>query len=446
MEEKLYKIEQPDISQVDLEMFRHDCYEEIELIEKTESPQYLHWKDIKYKNWIPKRFDDNKQHFWALIKCNRKIYSAKTPIRNEKGEFFTWQKLSRYEKMLHHIDLDMSKYLLNFSEISQLDHKKYQIQGIMEEAIASSQLEGAHSTRKVAKKMIIEKSIPKTFSEKMIFNNFSTMKIIQEKYKNDKLSLDILLDMHQMLTKDTMKELEQGKLRKNEDKIVIMKGDDPLIISYVAPSIEFVHTEITRLISFANDELEEDRFIHPIIKAIMLHFWIGFLHPFVDGNGRLARSLFYWYLLRQGYWAFAFLPISLAIKNSPSKYSEAYILSEQDDSDLTYFIDYHLRKINQSADDFKKYFAKKSQEKEKTNKILQNYKNLNTRQIEVLRNLCDNPNQSTTLTAHKNIFSITKITAIKDLKGLVSEGFVYRAKRGRNVFYWATQKLNEIKF
>ncbi|WP_366511954.1 Fic family protein [Maribacter sp.] len=42
-------------------------------------------------------------------------------------------------------------------------------------------------------------------------------------------------------------------------------------------------------------------FIHPIVKASILHFLIGYIHPFVDGNGRTARAIFYWYLLKNGY-------------------------------------------------------------------------------------------------------------------------------------------------
>jgi len=56
-----------------------------------------------------------------------------------------------------------------------------------------------------------------------------------------------------------------------------------------------------KLIEFANDENITTGFIHPVIKAILLHFWIGYLHPFCDGNGRTARALFYWYLLKNDY-------------------------------------------------------------------------------------------------------------------------------------------------
>lgn len=57
---------------------------------------------------------------------------------------------------------------------------------------------------------------------------------------------------------------------------------------------------MTAMCAFPNGHLP-DTFIHPAIRAIILHFWLGYDHPFVDGNGRTARALFYWAMLRQNY-------------------------------------------------------------------------------------------------------------------------------------------------
>jgi len=455
--EKIYKLEQPDLValEADEDYISHliEIFNEPEenkkihdAVKKAADPQYLHWKDLKYKSWIPEIYKKKKEAFWYLVKYSRRLNSIKTPIRDHKGNFFRWQKLNNYERMLHEITLDMSRYIFDIPGASPADYQKYQSQSIIEEAIASSQLEGAHTTRKVAKQMIEEKREPKTSDERMIYNNFIAMRSIQERFKNEKLSQEMLLELHQMLTvgTSTLDEEEQGRFRLDSDKIVITKGDDPMIIGYVAPPMDFVKKEIKRLIDFANDELEEENFIHPVIKAIMLHFWIGLLHPFVDGNGRLARGIFYWYLLKKDYWAFAFLPISIAIKSAPSQYSEAYILSEQDENNLTYFIDYHIRKINQAIENFRKFFKKKTAESRKINKILQEHKSLNRRQSETLARLKQNPEKPITATIYQNIHNVGKITAIKDLKALLKLGFVECEKRGRNVFYRPNKKTNEI--
>lgn len=451
--EKLYRIEQPDLHKFldeklfpTSEMVKVDDFSELrKAIEMALYPNYLHWKDIKYKNWIPPELKSQKEKFWAWVKFERMRNPRQSPILDHSGKSFYWNNLRHYDELLHSITIDMSKYLFDVSS-SPSDYEKYQSQGIIEEAIASSQLEGAHTTRKAAKKMIEEKREPKTADEKMIYNNYITMKSIQERFKNEKLSIDVLFEMHRMLTigAANLKESERGNFRQNSDEIVITKGDNPLVVSYVAPSVEFVKDEIDKLIAFANDELDKENFIHPVIKAIMLHFWIGLLHPFVDGNGRLARGLFYWYLLKKGYWAFAFLPISIAIKSAPAQYSEAYILSEQDDNDLTYFIDYHLKKIEQAIENFRKFFKQKSAESRKMNKILSEHEDLNRRQIETLSKLKHSADKLITLKIYKNIHNITKVTAIKDLKNLQKLGFMSAKKHGRNVFYEITAKVDEL--
>ncbi len=53
-----------------------------------------------------------------------------------------------------------------------------------------------------------------------------------------------------------------------------------------------------------------DFFIHPVIRAILLHFMLAYDHPFVDGTGRTARALFYWSMAHQGYWLMDFISIT----------------------------------------------------------------------------------------------------------------------------------------
>ncbi len=441
-----FKIWQPDISAIEAFKFSRskeyiENREEINsAIQKCNSPEYLHWEKLRHKSWIPEIFKNDKEKFWTLVKVKRSSNAIRTPICDPK-DHFTWQKLGHYEKFLHEIDLDMARYLLNFSNVSNSEHTKYQQQGLIEEAIASSQLEGARVTRKAAKAMIEEKRAPHNNDEKMIMNNFVAMKEIQEKYKDQKLNLDILFELHRILTDGdkNIEEKDRGHFRSPKDVIEVsgLVGEK-VITTYKTPPIDFVKKQIHSLIAFANDELPTD-FIHPVIKAIMLHFWIGLLHPFVDGNGRLARCLFYWYLLRKDYWAFAYLPISVVIKKGPTQYGNAYIFSEQDDNDLTYFIDYNLNKIKEAVEDFKNYAHRKSNEKNHEKqiieKILKKYKTLNSRQAQVLLQLHKNPTKFINVSSHIIQNGISKASAINDLRELFELDFVKTERRGKNIFY-----------
>jgi len=405
---------------------------------KSENPIYLYWSDIKYKTWTPRGM--SKEKFWHLVKIarkNRMVIGFETKCWNvANNSLFFWINLDRFQNFCHKFDLSAGGSLIKCGEnLSEEDKQVFIKRNVIEEAIASSQLEGAHTTRKVAKRILATGEKPRNQSEIMIVNNYNAMKQIKNEFKDRELSLDMIFKLHKILTKgdEGLKDDERGQFRKEEDEIVVGGGYQEY--NHKAPDIKLVKKDIEKLIKFANDEYP-NQFIHPLIKAIMLHFWIGYLHPFVDGNGRLARCLFYWYCLRHNYWVIAYLPISIKIKNSLSSYLNAYLYSEQDDNDLTYFIDYNVRKIEQAKIDFEYYCQKKMQILESLRK---KYPELNSRQIELLDYL-DKKNRYTSVSIHLNYFEISKITAIKDLKEMEEMKILWSEKTGREIRYYLIKK------
>lgn len=395
------------------------------IIYKTEEPIYLNWDEIKYKDWTPEKY--SKEDFWTLIRVHRDINYKNTPILSKDGNYFKYYELNSFKNS----DLfSNDKPIINLND--------YLKSSILEESISSSQLEGANTTRRKAKKMILEEQKPSNNSEQMILNNYNTMQQIQTNYKNKELSIEIIKELHLILTENdnNIEDNKKGIFRTNEDEIIVSSN----IInkySYETPAIEFVTKELKNLIAFANNEDKKD-YIHPIIKAIMLHFWFAYLHPFVDGNGRLARCLFYWYLMRNNLEIFAYYPLSSVIKNSRGQYSKAYIYTEQDNYDLNYFIDYNVRKILEAKKLFENYVAKKTLEEKDLNKIVLE-KDLNNRQEQILKDINVNKLSYITLKSYRNIFDISKPTAIKDLKDLEKKDLLNSKKVGKEVRYYVVK-------
>jgi Fic family protein len=176
----------------------------------------------------------------------------------------------------------------------------------------------------------------------------------------------------------------------------------------------------------------------------MIHFWIGLLHPFEDGNGRLARILFYWYMLKKEYWAFAYLSLSEKIKKSSIQYAMAYVYSEQDGCDLTYFINYNIDKLKLARKDFQAYVKAKIDENRSIISLSQKEYGFNERQIKLLQYLYQNVQSRTNISAHQKLFSVKKLTAINDLKMLIEKGFLVKRKQGRNVYYYPTEKIAKL--
>jgi Fic family protein len=443
----IYRLRKPKISSDDVEksfkLLTERSTELFDFFRKTSDAEYLYWDDFLYKEPSPKGI--SKESLWAVTKLMRKAQALPTPIRDTNGNFFTWSKLPYFEEFFHDLDMNTGGGLfVRSAEIDKANKQKLISRGIMEEAIASSQLEGAATSRQAAKKMLREGRKPKNSSEQMIVNSYFSMKSIEERYKDERMTFDLLLEMHGMITRDTLdSESERPRLRQEGDPIVVSDDMDGTVY-HEGPDIGFVKVELGRLIRFANDELETERFIHPMIKAIMLHFWIGYLHPFTDGNGRLARLLFYWYLIRNGYWAFAYLPISKVIKRTPKQYIMAYVYSEQDDNDLSYFINYNIRKVKLAMREFLEYVKKQSEQNVSMRKKYGMHYHLNDRQVHLLQYLHGDPDASTTLITHVNVNQVSRVTASKDLKDLVQKGFLVPTKRGRNVYYSGTEKIGKL--
>ncbi len=438
-----YILAKPDFSKIDTKKITlklKEIEDFREYFDKANTPKYLYWDTLRYK--AP--FDDLlPEETWFLVRQFRDIFARETYIASESKAKFRWLRLSNIDEFLHIIDMYTGgKLFPEQSSISQ--NKQLIVRGIMEEAIASSQLEGAHTTRAAAQKIILEKREPRNESERMIVNNYRTMMSIEEDYKNSELSLDLIFEIHKVLTFETVDSSEQGRFRTNSDEIVVEGSiKSERYITHIPPDEKFLNDEILRLIDFANDK-DGNQFMHPIIKAIFLHFWIGYLHPFTDGNGRLARALFYWYLLRKGYWMMMYIPISTVIKKAPMQYGMAYIYTEQDNLDLTYFFDFQIRKIMQSLNDFEEYIKRQISKNKKIDFTVGKQIILNDRQKNVLHYLASNDSASTTVSSHAEVNSISRQTAAKDLKELEGRKLLKSRREGKFIKFRAAAKLNEL--
>ncbi|MGM9455146.1 Fic family protein [Legionella bozemanae] len=260
---------------------------------------------------------------------------------------------------LHNIDRTSGNSVQSQTLINTQMRDTYVIQSLMEESITSSQLEGASTTRKVAKEMLRAQRKPSNLSEKMIFNNYQAMQFVRE-IKNEALSIEIILELHRILTQGTLDDPNTiGHLRTSDDVYVWDNTDQ---ILHIAPHHGELKERLKRLCEFANKDENENFFMHPVIKAILLHFMLAYDHPFVDGNGRTARALFYWSMAHQGYWLMEFISISQIIKRSPSSYARAYLYTETDENDTTYYViqqlDVILKAINALHDYLNSQVAK----------------------------------------------------------------------------------------
>lgn len=399
---------------------------------------YLHWSDI-----LVRFKDENLTHhdleiLWGYTNLTRQVNTRSIKMN---GITLRYVQTPQIEKSLHNIDVLIGdKIELEDQLPSPTLRKKYLVSSLMEEAIASSQLEGAVTTRVIAKKMLRESRKPRDKSEQMIYNNYLTMKYIKENVNKQPLSLQIIKDIHKSITKDTLGKKEyEGAFRMN-DEVVVVSSDNKVL--HTPPYYKEIEGLLQQVCDFANSE-SSAYYLHPIVKAITLHYMIGWVHPFHDGNGRTARALFYWYVMAQHYDYLEYISISTAIKIAPAKYTLAYLYSESDHNDITYFVKFNLRAIRIATSLFKEYIEKTKKENRKIIEAIRYDNKLNLRQADIIINM-SKTEKHITIGEMQERYNIRYQTARTDLLDLVKLGYMHKLLAGRQfVFSLDKEKVLE---
>jgi len=384
--------------------------------------RYLHWEELRHH---PLPADAGS--VWALMKLLRRTQARQIVF---SGRQFPYALNDSCWQMLHHLDKTAAGNLASVLDMVGHDRERYIVNSLMEEAIASSQLEGAATTRRVAKQMLRERRKPKNRDERMIVNNYMTMKKVREIEKED-LTPALLLAFHKMITSGTLDNpADEGRFRDNDD-IRVVDGSGTILHTPL-PAAE-IPDLIDELCRFANST--SDSFIHPVIKGIFLHFLIGYIHPFNDGNGRTARTIFYWYVLRHDYWLFEYMALSRTIKDTKGQYKKAYVYTESDENDLTYFIHYNLTAIEKTIKEIQIYIREQQAEQIRALHSIQESEELSYRQIDILKQIVKHPEKPVRIKEIEEMYHVAYATARGDLIRLEELGYLKRRTLGKEYFF-----------
>ncbi len=403
--------------------------------------KYLHWDRFRYQP-MPDGLPPEK--VWGILKFWRTTRYQLVPLIDTKSVPFRFVNVDAIQEMLHHIDQDAAGQFRADGIIPSAERDRYVISSLIEEAIRSSQLEGAATTRREAKEMIRSQRDPRDKSERMILNNFNTMRYLVDA-KKDKLTPEFIFELHRMITDQTLKNSDAGGRFRNSsinpDENIRVYGTSNEVLHTPPPEAE-LPARMEAMCAFANGETPES-FLHPVLRAIILHFWLAYDHPFVDGNGRTARTLFYWAMLKEGYWLCEFLSISSIFRSAPAKYSRAFLMTETDDNDLTYFIVYHLKTIRRAITELHEYIDRKSAEIRELDQKTRSMRILNHRQKALISHALKNPDSGLTVYSHQGAHSISYPTARNDLLTLVEKGFLVAEKPGKTRFFYPAPNLEQ---
>ena len=402
---------------------------------------YPHWSKLRFR--AP---PDGLSHeeWWLAIKLARTSARHELPLVDKLEAPFAFSDSAYLYRMLHQVDRDAGGRIEMPPDLVGPDSRdRYLVSSLIEEAITSSQLEGAATSRRVAAEMLRSGRRPRDRSEEMIRNNYAGMEFLRENRDED-LSPPLLLELHRILTAGTLDDTDAvGRLRLPTEQVAVVDQRDGVVL-HEPPDATALEERLGRLFAFANardpgpravqPSQADQTFLHPVVRAMLIHFMIGYEHPFVDGNGRTARALFYWSMARSGYWMTEFLSISTIIRKAPAQYMRAYLFSETDDNDVTYFLDYHLRVILRSVRELHGYLARKARQMREAERLLGGREAnalLNYRQRALLAHMQRHPDTGYTIAGHRRSHNVTYETARTDLLKLADLGLLDHARQRR---------------
>ena len=234
-----------------------------------------------------------------------------------------------------------------FKLLLQSRNRFYGLKAAEEEIIASSAIESIDYNRDSVRR-ILKGMAPADEQENRILGL--------------KKGLDFIADPANAITEENLYRLYMtavGDFLTGEDRLpdgryyrddaVYVVGSD---VEHIGAAYEKLPGMMRDLIAFAN---EEDG-VNDLVKAALIHFQIGFLHPYFDGNGRIARLVHLWFLVQRGYRSALFVPFSALIEKSRKAYYDAFTAAEKNRAfsgriDATPFVLYMIENVYRKLGD-----------------------------------------------------------------------------------------------
>ena len=408
--------------------------------------RYLHWDDLRHRP-VPDGFRDMEE-YWAQLKLARLTSARRLPFTDTDGRNF-WHCPGALERSIYLLDRQAAGNL-GLSASNSADKRagaRYLINGLMDESIHSSQLEGADTGYARAKAMLRDNRSPGDLGERMIFNNYQAMRRIVGEFQNEPLSPDMIRRLHSILTADALEKVRDcGRFRDcDADDANDFGVYHRAVLMHRPPPWRELPARMKKLCDFANEK-DGEPFTHPAARAMILHFMLAHDHPFVDGNGRTARALFYWAMARSDYWLARYAPISSVIKRGGRAYMRAFLLSEKDEGDLTHFLVYHLKVALEALRQLSDHVKNREEEARGAEKRLSRARvdgNWNHRQLALLARALRKPESECTYASHRNSHNVARQTAVTDLDKLHQAGLLQKRRRGKRFVFFPAENLGD---
>lgn len=391
---------------------------------------YLDWDELQHRT-PPAGL--TREEWWMALRLGRNLSARPIPLRRDANTPFVFNLPGRLLAQLHDLDRNRDGGGVFPGIVAHRETRdRYAVRSLVHEAIASSQLAGAAIPHEVAKEMLRTGRAPRDRTERMIANTHAALGQVS-RLRESSLTPELVLEIQRVMTEGTVLPADAaGRLRRADEPARC--EDQRAGASSAPPLANDPPARLDALCEFANGRTP-DFFVPPPVRAILLHFWLRHEQPFVQGNGRVARALFYWSMLRHDYRLFELLSISEILVAGPQPYAMAFVQARPDENDLTYFILHQATAIAEAVAALREHAARRSDGLRASREKLRALAGLNHRQQILLAHALREPGTEYVIEGHRRTHAVTFQTARDDLFDLVAQGWLNVTKEGRqNVF------------
>lgn len=407
---------------------------------------YLHWTKFRHLTGLPEEI--TTEEAWGIVAFLRVSNARELPFTTATGSSIKVNVTDPLRAALHRITGHrplLQAGLPNRPDADVLEGMaSYRLKALIDEAYYSAVIEGAVSARRDAHRMVKEGREPRTQSEWMILNNYRVGKQMS-RWVEQPLTPELIREVQEVVTQGTLEDpADSGRLRTTDD-IFVMDNQTSEVV-HVPPPHTQLEERLERLCRFANEDEDDEAFLHPLVKATLIHYQLAYDHPFADGNGRTARWIALWFLLRlPEFWWFAMLSISRMTSHDRAAYYDAFRFAATDGFDATYLVRHQVAAIEKEMGHFARFLQSRQDLLLAARRELRIEDGLNVRQLALFDSaLRHGSGAEFTQIGHKRFHAVSHKTARADLEELVGLGLLDRHE-GRPIRYRPTARLLSLR-
>lgn len=275
---------------------------------------------------LSRKYPDDFADFLEALKL---LYYKPLPLLDFNGSSAVYIK--------DHADIDFGAIRL----LMQPQNASFGIRAATEEIIASSAIENIDFSRD---------------SVRNILKGLAPTDEVENRILGQKKGIEFISDTSNKITEENIHTLYMttiGQFLTGDERLLeerLYRHDTVFVMSDHVEHSGIDHRKLPEYMGRLVEFINADDGMNDLVKAAIIHFYIAYLHPYFDGNGRMARLMHLWFLVQKGYRSAMFIPMSGHIERSRSAYYAAYTAVEDNMKfsgtlDLTPFIMYFAENV-----------------------------------------------------------------------------------------------------